>query len=206
MTSVNAEKQLVTLLSFVPRHLEGLEGITEVFSCFEGGCAMITRLPDDLFQQTTQELRLSPCISADELPAIEISFERPTLSKWFTPLPTTLNKFCDFIYIDEATFRESWKSFGGSRIQTEFFQLNKRIVRTPTDLSSFFPELIDLPSKVQGEIRRGGAFRLFSKEYLIRTVEKPSAEKSFSISIGSTEPELDVATLLLQTYIFLLAL
>eukprot|EP01017_Pseudomicrothorax_dubius_P019774 TRINITY_DN2178_c0_g1_i3.p1 TRINITY_DN2178_c0_g1~~TRINITY_DN2178_c0_g1_i3.p1 ORF type:complete len:500 (+),score=76.70 TRINITY_DN2178_c0_g1_i3:199-1698(+) len=218
MTSLTYEftKRLVIILSFVA-HRGSLTGVKEVISTPKGVTVIAkpTSLPEVFAGQNTQEMTVSPSpLELSELPSLEITHGGGRL---FTPLPATLNKFCEFRIIDRNHFKMGWIASRKTAplLTTEAFETNKKVLSTPQDLLNFLPTLCNLyegspkaPSFHKSAYKFGGVFLLQGNEFRIRFRAEHTGRLVIELLPSTDRPSPEVISVgeaLMQTMIFLLA-
>jgi len=124
-------------------------------------------------------------------------------------LPTTINKFMEFKFIEADDFRRKWKR-EQNIMKTSEIPLDANVAKTAYDFKNYFNYLVDLKPKneydfLQGKksIKLAGCFELDQPgvEYLMKIVVLPNGNAVFQLAAPVEVTEL--GAFLLQTLGFL---
>jgi len=127
-----------------------------------------------------------------------------------TYLPTTINKFMEFKFIDGEDFRAKWNSPNMNIIKTNEVPLDFAIAKSAYEFKNYFSYLIDLKPRneydfIQGKksIKLAGCFELDMPgvEYLLKIVVLPTQTVVFQLA--SRQENTELGAFVLQTLSFL---
>ena len=125
-------------------------------------------------------------------------------------LPTMMNKFMEFKYVDADEFRSKWRTYSSNTLKSEAMQIDSSIVRNAYDFKKYFAYLVDLKPGdeydfINGKksIKLGGVFELKEpgSEYALKINLLPSQDVVFQIATPLKNTEN--AKFIMQSLIFL---
>ena len=125
-------------------------------------------------------------------------------------LPTTMNKFMEFKYVEADELNSKWKTFSSNTLKSEEIYIDPTIIRNAHDFKKYFAYLVDIEPEdefdfIRGNksIKLGGVFDLKEpgSEYVLRIHYLPSQATVFQIA---TSPEnVEYAKFIIQNLVFL---
>ena len=127
------------------------------------------------------------------------------------PLPNTMNKYLNFGFIPQKSFKERFKEIEGRNLYAnELIHCNPRFIEVIEDFKRFIPEVVELESnKLKGSFvkakKLGGVVNLGEMEFMLRIVLNYDRKVSFQIGIEQNGNKVmrNIAEDIIDTYCFL---
>ncbi|KRX00792.1 hypothetical protein PPERSA_01971 [Pseudocohnilembus persalinus] len=129
-------------------------------------------------------------LTSPQLPIVELFINEENI---VMPLPASINKFMQFAFIDNHSFKTKWNIIKGACIQSAPRKPNTNLVRNLQEFKMYFNELVDIQSrKYPGAVYKiGGLIRLNGvNEFLLKIKAVNDGEIVFCISSYQSQQKL----------------